>query len=626
MRYGEGLLSEIARRTDIVQLVGRRVKLTRKGRVYWGLCPFHKEKSPSFKVENERRTYHCFGCGAGGDCFKWLQETEGLSFPEAVQRLAQEAGVELPQWSAEDEAREQKKKSLYEIIELAAVFFEEQLRARGGEEARNYLKSRGLDEAACKRFRLGYAPDSNSQLKDHLAARNIPLEDMIEAGLVRAADDGKPARDFFFDRVMFPITDARGRVVAFGGRGLKADAKPKYINTGETALFSKGHLLYNLKNAREAISKGASLVLAEGYMDVIALVRAGLEGAVAPLGTALTENQLAILWKLAPEPILCFDGDEAGLRAGQRAAHLALPHLEPGFSLKFVFLPKGEDPDTFLRAQGVGPMRLLIEKARPLADVLWAGATEGRDFSTPERRAGLEAELDRVVREIKNSKIAGYYARDFEERVFRAFKQRNYGGHKQTQQANRGRALPSYRYDQRPEAPEIAVSAAVKRSLHAVSAGNAARQIKERELLGLLLRDPELIGQHAEALADFRFSDQELDRLRHELLNVAASLVRLETVAVETHLFGQGFGELVERLKAQKVVVAAFAEGEDEGLGPRASRAIAQLRDPELPDQGNLKLQRDEALKRYLEAGAEADWDELQRLNELIRAGAGPDY
>ncbi|OJU57440.1 MAG: DNA primase, partial [Alphaproteobacteria bacterium 62-8] len=295
MRYGPGLLEEILRRTDIVQLVGRRVKLTRKGRVLWGCCPFHKEKSPSFKVENERRSYHCFGCGAGGDAFKWLMEMDGLSFPEAVERLAGEAGVELPKWSPDDEAREQKKKTLYDVIELACQFFEDRLRSRAGTAAQDYLRMRGLDGEAAGRFRLGYAPSGNA-LKDHLTGKNVPLDDMIAAGLVRPGDENRGPRDFFFDRLMFPISDPRGRIIAFGGRGLSPDAKPKYINTGETSLFSKGHLLYNFHTARPAALKAQSIVVAEGYMDVIALVRAGFEAAVAPLGTALTEDQLHLLW------------------------------------------------------------------------------------------------------------------------------------------------------------------------------------------------------------------------------------------------------------------------------------------------------------------------------------------
>ncbi len=423
MRFGDGLLEEILRRTDIVQLVGRRVKLERRGRALWGCCPFHKEKSPSFKVENERRTYKCFGCGAGGNAFKWLMETEGLSFPEAVKKLADEAGVALPAWSPEDEAREQKKKSLYEIIELACQFFESRLREPAGAAARDYLKTRGLDGAAAKKFRLGYAGDDNSLIA-HLTEKNVTLDDMIAAGLARPADESRGARDFFYNRLMFPIADGRGRVVAFGGRGLDPDAKPKYINTGETSLFSKGHMLYNFASAREAALKSTQIIVAEGYMDVIALVRAGFESAVAPLGTALTEDQLHLLWRVAPEPLLAFDGDEAGLKAAHRAARLALGYLKPGHSLRFAFLPQGEDPDSYIKSAGVAAMQKLLDEALPLGQLLWRAETEGRDFSTPERRAGLERALSDIVAQISDGKIADYYRRDFEQRVFDSFKRR----------------------------------------------------------------------------------------------------------------------------------------------------------------------------------------------------------
>ena len=424
MRYGQGLLEEIVRRTDIVQLVGRRVKLQRRGHAFWGCCPFHKEKSPSFKVENERRTYKCFGCGAGGDAFKWLTETEGLSFPEAVERLAGEAGVELPQWTPDDEVREARRKSLYDIAELACVFFEEQLRARAGAEARAYLAARGLDAAAVARFRLGYAPSGHTALIQHLQAKGVSLDDMIAAGVARAADEERPARDFFFDRLMFPISDPRGRVIAFGARALAPDAKPKYLNTGETTLFSKGHLLYNFATARTAALKSGTIIVAEGYMDVIALVRAGFEASVAPLGTALTEHQLALLWRSAAEPILAFDGDEAGLKAAHRAAHLALPHLRPGQSLRFAFLPAGEDPDSLIRAQGAAGMGRVLDAAEPLSVVLWRAETEGKDFSTPERRAGLERSLAEIVGRIADRTIADYYRRDFDAKVFETFKRR----------------------------------------------------------------------------------------------------------------------------------------------------------------------------------------------------------
>ena len=638
MRFGDGLLEEIRRRTDLVQLVGRRVKLTRKGNSFWGVCPFHKEKTGSFKVENERRSYHCFGCGAGGDAFKWLQETEGLSFPEAVQRLAQEAGVELPAWSAEDEARESRRKSLYEILDLASGFFEQQLRGPNGGRIREYVKSRGLTSEVCRRFRLGYAPDGHAALKDFLTGKGVAVADMIEAGLVRAGDEGRGPRDFFFDRLMFPIEDSRGRIIAFGGRALSPDAKPKYINTGETTLFSKGRNLYNLKNAREAALKGAAVILAEGYMDVIALAEAGFAGAVAPLGTALTEDQLALLWKMTPEPTVCLDGDDAGSRAARRAARLALPHLAPGHSLKFAFLPPAEDPDSFLRSQGAGPMQALLERATPLADLLWSAETEGKDFGTPERRAGLEAELDKLVKTIRDAKIAEYYRDDFRNRVFAAFRQRQ-PGRGSAPAVKQGRSWPSagrgFRSQKAMAGPrmgEATVSAAVRRSVHAVNAGGAARSIKERELMGLVLAAPSLIEKHAEMLAQLGFSDPQLDRLKRELLHLAASGVALERTVVENHLVRQGLSMLAERLMSQtgvQVVTNGVAEGAVTGLDDATHeaawrRAVAQFHDPETPAYGELKHRRDAALKRYLDGGAHEDWDELQRVNGLIRTASIP--
>src|ERR1700761_4025946 len=350
-------------------------------------------------------------------------ETEGLAFPEAVERLAGEAGVELPKWTPEEEAREEKKKSLYDVIEAACVFFEDQLRAPAGAEARDYLRGRGLNGEVAKKFRLGYAANGNGLL-EHLKTKNITVDDMIAAGVVRPAQDGRAARDFFFDRLMFPITDPRGRVVAFGGRGLSPDAKPKYINTGETSLFSKGQMLYNFATARAAGIKAQTIVVAEGYMDVIALCRAGFDYAVAPLCPALPQDQLHLLWRTAREPVMAFDGDEAGLRAAHRAARLALPHLKAGCSLRFAFLPTGEDPDSFLRANGPAQMKKILDEALPLSQVLWRVETEGKDFSTPERRAGLEKSLGEIAAAIGDAKIADYYRRDFDQKVFDAFKRR----------------------------------------------------------------------------------------------------------------------------------------------------------------------------------------------------------
>jgi len=530
--------------------VGRRVKLVRKGRVMWGCCPFHQEKSPSFKVENERRLYKCFGCGKGGDAFRWLTETEGLSFREAVEKLAGEAGVELPRWSPEDEAREQKRKSLYDIVELAAKFYEAQLFEPSGREARDYLKGRGLDGAAAKQFRLGYAPAGGTALISHLTGQNITQEDMIAAGLARPAEDNRPMRDFFFNRVMFPIADGRGRLIAFGARALEADAKPKYINTGETPLFSKGTQLYNFATARAAAIKAGTIILAEGYMDVIALVRAGFVHSVAPLGTALTEDQLQLLWRMAAEPILAFDGDAAGLKAAHRAAHLALPHLRPGYSLRFAFLPTGEDPDSFIAANGAGAMTVVLETALPLSQLLWRTETEGKDLSTPERRAGLEHSLKEITDRITDPKVAEYYRRGFDQLVYENFKRRvPASGPGRTPQSSTATQKPArFRGDFKPRpmpgTPE-AVSASVQASALVRSGPSAARQAKEMELGRLLLGAPELAISEAESLAVLNLADPSLDRLRHELLNLAASGSSLEKAGVQTHLSRKGMADLL---------------------------------------------------------------------------------
>lgn len=608
MRFGDDLLDEILRRTDLVQLVGRRVRLQRKGRVFWGLCPFHKEKSPSFKVDNERRNYHCFGCGAGGSAFQWLMETEGLPFPEAVARLAGEAGVTLPAPRESDRAAESHRKSLFDIIALAAGFYREQLRGSAGSPARRYLETRGLNEQTWDRFGLGYAPGRNSPLLGWMRSKGIELASLIDAGLVKPAEDERPPRDFFFDRLMFPIADIRGRVVAFGGRGLTPDAKPKYINTGETPLFSKGHLLYNLSLAREAVHKGAALIVAEGYMDVIALVEAGFPGAVAPLGTALTEDQLALLWRASPEPVLCFDGDDAGLRAAKRASHLALPHLTPGQSLRFVFLPGGEDPDSLIRSQGAEPFRKLLLKAQPLADVLWAGETDGRDFSTPERRAGLEAELARLVQNIRDPKIADYYKRDFADRVFKAFKQRK---SRPNQWKKSGGGISQ---------PVETVSPDVRRSALAADSPMAARNLNERRLLAFLLSAPDFLERKVESLARREFKDPLLDRVKNELLNVASTHERLDTATVENHLVCQGLDAIAESLRAD-CVLAADLEALADTTGREAfwERMLAQLDNADSTELGQLRERRERAISESLQRGSGENWDAVHRLSSEIR-------
>ena len=635
MHYGESTLDEILRRTDLVRLVSRRVKLQRRGRLFWGLCPFHKEKSPSFKVETERRNYKCFGCGASGDAFKWLMETEGLKFPEAVERLAGEAGVSLPKPSADDEARESRRKTLYEVVETACAFFERQLLEPHGSAAREYLARRGLDESAWKRFRLGYAPQARSVLVQHLKAKGVPETDVVAAGLAR--DHGaEGARDFFFHRVMFPIADARGRIVAFGARALESDAKPKYINTGETAIFSKGQLLYNFQAARTEAFKSGQILVAEGYMDVIALVRAGFAAAVAPLGTALTADQLLLLWRTAPEPILSFDGDDAGQRAAARAALMALPLLNPGHSLRFAFLPSGEDPDSLIRAAGPDAMQSAIESAIPLVDMVWQVTVEGSVFDTPERKAALITRLNERLGEIASPDVRRFYleamaAKLVAELGVKAFV---YGDHLRAS-ANAPRH-PRARAAATPH--RAGISTALKASSLARTKRNsgpafgaqpatAARRVKEAEVLALLLDAPEILERRYEMLAGLPLSDRSLDSLRHELLNLAASGFRLETVGLEDHLVRAGMASLLGRLKTRRAAVSGDssrgrnAEGggaiDVDAIETRWLEAAAQLR-----ELAEFEAERKKALERFVSEANEESWRDWHRLL-LSRAAPG---
>ncbi|HVZ52955.1 MAG TPA: DNA primase, partial [Pseudolabrys sp.] len=421
MRFSPQFLDELKARIPVSEIVGRRVKLTRAGREFKGLSPFNKEKTPSFFVNDQKQAWFDFSSGKNGSIFDFVMQTEGVSFPEAVERLAQLAGVPLPKVSVEDEARQAHAKSLHEVMELAAKFFEATLSARTGAKARGYLADRGLDAATQLKFRLGYAPSERFALKEHLGSHGIPVEDMVEAGLLVAGADIPVPYDRFRDRVMFPITDLRGRVIAFGGRALEKDVPAKYLNSPETPLFHKGSNLYNIATARQAAHDGATVIAVEGYVDVIAMVMAGFPATVAPLGTALTEEQLGLLWKMADEPVLCFDGDKAGVRAAFRAVELALPRLKPGKSLKFALLPEGQDPDDLVRSAGREAVADVISAARPLAAMLWARETEGHSFDTPERRAALEARIGEITGAIADEAVRRYYRQDFGARLSQFF-------------------------------------------------------------------------------------------------------------------------------------------------------------------------------------------------------------
>lgn len=416
MAFSDAFLDELRARVPVSDVVGKRVRLTRKGRELWGLCPFHNEKTPSFKVNDDRQRYHCFGCGQDGTAIDFVMATEGLTFREAVERLAGDAGIALPQETPEEREAQSRRKTLYEAVAAAATWFETQLYDRAGDAARDYLKRRGLDREAAKQFRLGFAPDSRRALRSALKTQGFEDALMLEAGLLVKPEDGGEPYDFFRGRVIFPIADRQGRVVAFGARAL-GDAEPKYLNSRETPIFPKSRTLYGLALAREAARHGDAVIVAEGYMDVIALVRAGFEGAVAPLGTALTSDHLVELWRHAPEPIICLDGDAAGQRAALRSAERALPLLGAGKSLRFTTLPEKHDPDSLIRAEGKTAMQALLDQARPLAEILWDAGLAGKSFDTPERQAALVKHFRDLTATIEDATVNAFYRRFFKDRL-----------------------------------------------------------------------------------------------------------------------------------------------------------------------------------------------------------------
>ena len=426
MRFSDSFLDEIRDRVPISSVIGTRVSWDRKKTNaprgdYWACCPFHGEKSPSFHCEDKKGRYHCFGCGVSGDHFRFLTELDGMSFPEAVERIAEMAGVPMPARDAEAEKRDQQRASLTDVMELATTFFQEQLQSAAGARARAYLRDRGLSSATQQSFRLGYSLDSRNALKEFLAGKGITKAQMETCGLVIHGDDIPVSFDRFRDRIMFPIPDSRGRIIAFGGRALSSDAPAKYLNSPETELFHKGNVLYNYVRARKAQQKDGTVIAVEGYMDVIALAQAGFENVVAPLGTALTENQLELIWRMSGEPVLCFDGDQAGLKAAWRAADMALPLIQPGRTLRFALLPEGKDPDDLVKADGPDAFRAVLAEARPLADLLWMRETSGGVFDTPERRADLEKTLRELASRIRDESVRYHYQQEMRDRVHAFF-------------------------------------------------------------------------------------------------------------------------------------------------------------------------------------------------------------
>lgn len=512
MALPPAFLDELRARTPLPGLIGRKTRLTKSGRQWKGCCPFHGEKTPSFYVYDDH--FHCFGCGAHGDAITFVMRADGASFPEAVERLAAEAGMDVPKPSPQEAARDRRARDLHAVMAAAAEAYHRRLFLPEGRQALDYLLRRRLTEATIRGFLLGWAPGGRGAIQADLKAEGVSEDQLLEVGLLRPGEAGDPPRDFFYSRVMFPIRDRRGRVIAFGGRIL-GDGQPKYVNSPETPLFRKRMGLYGLDLAREGAFRGAPVVAVEGYMDVIALHQAGFTGAVAPLGTALTAEQLEELWRLNPEPVLCFDGDAAGARAAARAAELALPLISSERTLRFATLPAGEDPDTLTAKRGPAAFQAVLDGAKPMSDALYGLIAEGRPAATPEQRAALRNRLSGAAGAIADKALAAEYRRVLLDRFFAA-----------------GRQRPG----QRPPPRRVARPAIAEGPVQAERA---------RMMFAIILRHPWLLPQVEEAIGLLDLPQGPATHLRDAILAWGVAAEPLDSEGLIAHLAQHGAEDAV---------------------------------------------------------------------------------
>ena len=503
-------IEDLRQRVPLSDVVGRRVKLIRKGRRHSGLCPFHAEKTPSFSVVDDDGFYHCFGCGVHGDAISFLREMDGLEFMEAVERLAEMAGLAVPRTVPQDPAASRQRKAALDILEETTLFFEAALRRDDGRDATRYLKQRGLDSAIVKTYRIGYSPRMG--LRAALKDKGFSDEDMLVAGVIRKSDRDGSLYDYFRDRVMFPIENRQGKVIAFGARAL-GDAQPKYLNSGEGPTFSKKAVLYGWVQAREGLRRNLPLVVAEGYMDVIAIHHSGAAAAVAPLGTALTPEQIALLWKLHDEPVLCFDGDAAGQRAQTRALERILPLLEPGRSARLAVLPEGKDPDDLIAASGPEGFRKVIGTARSLVDSLWEQSQAEFDIRQPEARAQFWQAVRGHVRSIGNNQVRSAYGDEIESRI--------------AAMRNQIRGISSMVAPRRASRPQTGLIN------------------RHRAVVALLLAHPSLVSANFEALSMLDSGDQSLESLKKALIDAVIRDPDLDAEAINYHLKGLNLDDVL---------------------------------------------------------------------------------
>ena len=562
MSLPPGFLEELRARISVTQVVGRKVswdlkKSNQTKGDMWAPCPFHQEKTASFHVDDQKGFYYCFGCHAKGDAISFVKETENVNFIEAVEILAKEAGLQIPEQDPQAKEKSSYRDELFKIMELSVKFYQRSLSSAKGLRAREYINSRKLTSEIIGDFELGFAPNSRTELFDYLSDKNIPEQQIIDTGMCLRSDDGGAAYDRFRDRIMYPIRDSRGRCIAFGGRAMSQNARAKYLNSPETKLFDKGRSLYNISAARSALNTHSSLIVAEGYMDVIALSQENFKASVAPLGTAITGEQLALIWRISPSPVVALDGDRAGVNAAYRLIDLALPLIQTGKTIKFALMPEGYDPDDLIKERGRDAMQNLVDSAISFGDMIWKRETEGFSFSEPEVRAALDKKLDQVLANVRDKQLKYHYQQHFKDLKWNKFIKKS---------VKKSSGFQN----------NAAVGNALKGSFIANSDKKKVISLKEKVILAILVKYPTLIEPNKEKLTTMEWDSKDHTLILEEILTMG-HLEHEEIMENLPNKIGENAIEILFKQKHINIIPCLGVKHDPQQAGSILSDEISKL-------------------------------------------------
>lgn len=603
-------LDELRSRVNLSEVIGQRVKVTRAGREYKACCPFHHEKTPSFTINDDKQFYHCFGCGAHGDVIKFVMEHDNIGFMDALEILAAQAGLQVPKPSPQEAQKAKKEKDLYELLEDATEYFQKHLLEPKNQDALRYLIERGISRETIAEFRIGFSPDDGQALRSYLIERGYKDADMIKAGILKKSTKGGPPYAFFRDRVMFPVPDRRGRIIAFGGRVLPDHLRPprrsdftppKYINSSETPLFHKGRMLYGEPTARRAAAEGQPIILVEGYLDVISCAQAGIRGALAPMGTSVTEDQILSMWAMIPDftkvPYLCFDGDNAGAKAARRICDRVLPLLEPGRSVNFIFMPDGEDPDSLIKGQGAAGFQKAMAQSVPLFDFLWNSYTQGRNLKTPELKAGVKAQLEDEVAKIAHKDVQSYYKSQLSRKISDFFFSRSDFGN-----GNRGGS-----WKNKPQAGRSGMIPVKPRSPYA-----QVKTLFPKVLLAGVINHPHIFDDIEEILTGMVFANMRHEMLKQLLIGIIADDPDIEGDKLVEKIQNSGFTQEIRDICSESVYVhASFCS-------PAAAKESVQSKWLEYYSDGNAVGLEEEIHNGWMRAYLDSSEEDEERLRALL--------